>query len=323
LGFRGEHRVDLLSILMSRIFRWSAAAGLLWSIIPARTWAFHVGLGDAVASQGVTTLKKAAASSGYGFGPPVQFSVDAIQNPSQIYKVSKFYSCLGHPYPEQNSPNSGKRYFYPTTNSEDTGITPPNPPGLTAPLPFPGNSKIFVVAPCDGTILITSDDASGNGPSGGGYPSGFLDANGNPAPRGFIYHLSCANSQTSLRFFHLILDPSLTIPQTVTAGTVLGNADVRCVGYTQPAHEGTCSDFDIAVSEGNDNNVIDYFAKLTPGVLAADWPNISGNLSSFQNPASTNCPQLYPGTGATGYPGFDAPQDTTDYPPTGLPEPGP
>jgi hypothetical protein len=300
------------------LFAFAAVAGLS----PAAFGGLQFGLGNAAASSSAKVVET-AAGNGYGSGPSVQFNVDAIQTPSQIYKVSKFYSCLGHPYPQQNSPSSGKHYFYPATNSEDTGITPPSPPGLTAPLPFPGNSKIYIVAPCDGTILITADDANGNSLSSGGFPTGFSDAGGNPAPRGFIYHFSCSHSQTSLRFFHLILNPSLTVPQTVPAGTVLGNADVRCVGYSQPAGEGFCSDFDIAVMEQNDNNVVDYFAKLAPGVLARDWPSINGNLSNFQNPASTNCPQMYPGGGGNGYPGFNSAGDTTDYPLSGYPEPGP
>lgn len=281
---------------------------------------FHLGLGDAAASSAAKTIET-AAQSGYGVGPPVQFNVDAVQSPSRIARVSKFYSCLGHPYPQQSSLNSGKHYFYPTTNSEDTGPTLPVS-GAEAPVPF-SDDRIFLVAPCDGTIVMTADDANGNSASGGGFPAGFLDSGGNPAPRGLIYHFSCSHSQTSLRYFHLILNPSLSVPKTVPAGTVLGNADVRCVGYTQPSGEGFCSDFDIAVMEGNDNNVVDYFSKLSPGVLAADWPNISAAPANFQNPPSTNCPQLYPTSGGSGYVGFDSPSDTTDYPATGYPEPGP
>ena len=278
---------------MHKNLRLNAAAALLCAIIPAQAWAFHIGLGDAVASQGVTTLKKATASSGYGFGPPVQFTVDAIQNPAQIAKVSKFHSCLGHPYPDQNSLNSGKHYFFPVTNSEDTG-----PSDGSQPTPAPGHAPITLVAPCNGSLLLASSDISANSGDMQDPPNGFSEA------RGYAYHFSCSGSQTSLRFFHLVLAPTIAVGQTVPAGTVLGIVDIRCTPY----FPGNCSDFDIAVSEQYDEAVVDYFSKLPPSILSSHWPAVANNLSNYEDPALNNCALLYPSQP------YNNPADLNDYP---------
>ena len=282
----------------SRFIR-AAAAALFLAATAAPAFAFHVGLGTAVAAQSAKVVN--TPETGYSSGPPIQFSVDALQNPAQIAKVSRFHSCLGHPYPEQNSTNSGKHYFYPIAGSEDTGPTIIT--GLMAPLPQAGNTQIFLVAPCNGMLVLTSYDTQGNSQDMQNT-FGFADANGKPTDRGNTYHFSCTGSQTSLRFFHLLLAPTITVNQPVLAGTVLGNADIRCTPY----FPGNCSDFDIAVSEQDDSNVVDYFSKLTPGLLSSHWPDVAADRAIYANPASTNCSALYPGQP------YNNPLDLNDYP---------
>jgi hypothetical protein len=281
------------------IFFLRAAQAALLLAAAAPAFAFHVGLGNAVAAQGASVVNTPEA--GYSSGPPIQFSVDAIQNPAQIAKVSRLHSCLGHPYPEQNSTNSGKHYFYPASGSEDTGPTIVS--GLTAPVPQAGNTQIFVAAPCNGMLVITSYDAQGNSQDARDT-QGFTDANGNPTSRGDTYHFSCSGSQTSLRLFHLLLAPTIMVNQPILAGTVLGNADIRCTPY----FPGSCSDFDIAVSEQDDSNVVDYFSKLTAGLLSSHWPDVAADRALYANPATTNCSALYPGQA------YNSPSDLNDYP---------
>ena len=57
--------------------------------------------------------------------------------------------------------------------------------------------------------------------------------------------------------------------QHVTAGTLIGYAATLGNGQTPSRSWKYSSNFDIAVSEGSDDNTVDYFAKLSGPALAA------------------------------------------------------
>jgi len=156
-----------------------------------------------------------------------------IVDPESVNAVSAFHSCAGHAYPQQNSPNSGKNYFWPnSTNFSTTNVL-----------------KLF--AACDGKITQESSDLS---------PNEF--------DRGQTVHLKCDNSSTSLRYFHLNYTPGL-IGRHVGAGETLGHASMIGTGQSPSDRWQFSSNFDVAVSDGSDDNTINYFAKLGPSAFGA------------------------------------------------------
>src|SRR5215475_3446366 len=52
-------------------------------------------------------------------GPQLLLPVNVV-DPANVNAVSKFDSCVGHPFPQQNSPNSGKNYFWPSSAYSST-----------------------------------------------------------------------------------------------------------------------------------------------------------------------------------------------------------
>jgi hypothetical protein len=91
-----------------------------------------------------------------------------VVDPNDVNQVSKFNSCEGHAYPEQNSPNSGKNYFWPNSTN------------------FSTNTVLKEYAACDGTAGQTAQDQSAD-----------------QQDRGRTLHLVCDNSSTRLRYFHV------------------------------------------------------------------------------------------------------------------------
>ncbi len=69
-------------------------------------------------------------------------------------------------------------------------------------------------------------------------------------------------------YFHVNFAPSI-LGQHVTAGTLIGYAATLGNGQTPSRSWKYSSNFDIAVSEGSDDNTVDYFAKLSGPALAA------------------------------------------------------
>jgi hypothetical protein len=52
-------------------------------------------------------------------GPPLSLPVNVV-DPATVNAVSRFNSCVGHAFPLQNSPNSGKNYFWPISSNQST-----------------------------------------------------------------------------------------------------------------------------------------------------------------------------------------------------------
>jgi hypothetical protein len=80
--------------------------------------------------------------------------------------------------------------------------------------------------------------------------------------------LYCDNSSTRLRYFHINFNASL-LGQHVRAGDQLGTAALLGTGQTPSTAWQYSSNFDVAVSESNDNETVDYFGKLDATALAA------------------------------------------------------
>jgi hypothetical protein len=185
-----------------------------------------------------------------------------IVDPQSVNAVSMFNSCAGHAYPEQNSPNSGKNYFWPnSTNFSTTGI-------------------LKEYAACDGTATQVSDD---------------LDPN--EMDRGQTLHLYCDKSSTALRYFHVVFAPGL-VGQHVSAGDFLGYASMLGTGQTPSTTWQNSSNFDIAVSEQDDSRTEDYFAKLSPAALAAWSARGLASVSQTINRANPACSTFTSGIGS-------------------------
>lgn len=190
--------------------------------------------------------------------------VNAV-NPSNVNAVSMFNSCEGHAYPENTSPNSAKNYFYPNSTNFNT------------------NDVLPEYAMCSGTVSQPNSEASDQ-------------------TRGQTITLFCDNSSTQIRYFHVNVNPSLETnllaqaaqppqaPMHFNAGDQLGYAymlnGTATVWYTS-------SNFDIAVSEGNNDNTEDYFSKLTPAAFAA-WASrgVTSVGQSLKSPAP-NCDGVF------------------------------
>lgn len=117
-----------------------------------------------------------------------------IVDPESVNAVSRFNACVGHPFPQQNSPNSAKNYFWPTSVN------------------FSTNDQLRVLAACDGVIRQNSSDTSAD-----------------QQDRGRTVHFFCSGSSTSLRYFHLNFASTL-LEQQVRAGQQIGYAAMVGVG---------------------------------------------------------------------------------------------
>lgn len=189
-----------------------------------------------------------------------------VVDPESVNAVSRFNSCVGHPFPQPNSPNSGKNYFWPTSAN------------------FSTNDQLKVFAACDGVVRQNSSDTSAD-----------------QQDRGRTVHLFCDGTATSVRYFHLNFASSL-LGQHLNGGEVLGHAALVGVGQAQspiPAWYYS-SNFDVAVSDGSDSQTENYFARLSPAAFAA-WSSrgltsLSQTVvSSGQNCASYNSDISNPG----------------------------
>ncbi len=194
-------------------------------------------------------------------GPALLLSANVV-DPMTVNAVSKFNSCAGHAFPMTNSPNSAKNYFWPTSTN------------------FNSTDQLREYAACDGTTGQNSDDTAAN-----------------EQDRGQTIHLSCDNSSTALRYFHINVAPG-TLGQHVKAGDFLGYASMLGTGQSPSATWQNSSNFDIVVTEGNDNSTEDYFAKLSASAFSA-W-GVRGLTSVAQtiNPGNPTCSSFSSNIGA-------------------------
>ena len=187
-----------------------------------------------------------------------------IVDPLDINAISKFHSCAGHAYPAQDSPNSGKIYFWPNSTNQST------------------TNGLKEYAVCTGTAVQLPDD---------------LDIN--ETARGESLHLFCDNSTTVLRYFHVNFDHSI-LGAHVDAGEPVGYAALVNIDGGPAQEWQYSSNFDLGVSDDNtsggvviDNGVDgpseDYFARLTPAAFTA-W-SVRGLTSVSQtiNPGDPTC----------------------------------
>lgn len=164
-------------------------------------------------------------------GPPVQLTANLV-DPNSVDAVSDFHSCSGHAFPD-GSPNSAKNYFWPNSTN------------------FSTTNELQELAVCDGTLGQNSDDTDAN-----------------EQDRGQTLHLYCDKSSTMARYFHLVFTPS-QLGQHVAAGSVLGYASMLGTGQQPSDTWQNSSNFDIAVSDGDDNHTEDYFSKLSAAAFGA------------------------------------------------------
>ncbi len=176
-----------------------------------------------------------------------------IVDPQSVDAVSKFNSCSGHAFPESNSPNSAKNYFWPNSGN------------------FSTNGVLQEFAACNGTIGQNSDDTDPN-----------------EQDRGNTVHLYCDGSSTALRYFHITLTTG-TLGSHVSAGQALGFATMVGTGQTASGTWQNSSNFDIAVVDGNDNSTSDYFANLDGPTFAAWSARGLTSLSQTINPGNPTC----------------------------------
>jgi hypothetical protein len=186
---------------------------------------------------------------------PVMLTANIV-DPNDVDAVSDFNSCAGHNFPETNSPNSAKNYFWPnSTNFSTTNV-------------------IKEFAACDGTVGQNSDDTDAN-----------------EEDRGQTYHLSCDGSSTALRYFHLNINTGVS-GQHVSAGAFLGYAVLLSTGQASSSTWQNSSNFDIAVVEGNDDRTEDYFAKLDGPTFAAWAARGVTSIAQTVNPGNPVCPSF-------------------------------
>jgi len=184
-------------------------------------------------------------------GPAVQLTANAV-DPATVNAVSKFNSCQGHPFPETNSPNSAKNYFWPTSTN------------------FSTTSQLRLFAVCDGTTAQSSNDTSAN-----------------QQDRGQTIHLYCDNSSTAVRYFHVNFTPGSL--GHVRAGDFLGFASMLGAGQTPATAWTFSSNFDVAVTEGSDQNTVNYFSKLSATALAAWAARGLTSIAQTINPGNPVC----------------------------------
>jgi hypothetical protein len=181
-----------------------------------------------------------------------------VVDPNDVNQVSKFNSCEGHAYPEQNSPNSGKNYFWPNSTN------------------FSTNTVLKEYAACDGTAGQTAQDQSAD-----------------QQDRGRTLHLVCDNSSTRLRYFHVNFT-SAVVGKHVSAGEFLGYASMVGTGQAPSQAWNFSSNFDIAVSEGDDRTTENYFSKLSPAALSAWGARGLTSPSQAIVPGNPTCAQFNP-----------------------------
>jgi hypothetical protein len=178
-----------------------------------------------------------------------------VVDPDSVNAVSLFNSCVGHAFPQPNSPNSAKNYFWPNSTN------------------FSTNDQLRILAACAGTVRQNSSDTSPD-----------------QQDRGRTVHLFCDGSSTSLRYFHLNFASSL-LGQHVNAGGMMGYAAMVGTGQVPPPNPAWyfSSNFDIAVMNDGDSQTENYFARLSPAAFAA-W-NARGitSVSQTANASNQNC----------------------------------
>jgi len=192
---------------------------------------------------------------------PVLLSANVV-NPADVDAVSDFHSCAGHAFPEQNSPNSGKNYFWPNSTN------------------FSTTNQLREYAACEGTTIQNSDDTDPN-----------------EQDRGNTIHLYCDGGSTALRYFHITMAAGM-LGKHVMAGDFLGYASMVGSGQTPSATWQNSSNFDIAVVEGNDDNTEDYFARLSLAAFAAWAVRGVTAVSQTVSPGSPVCSAFSSGIGA-------------------------
>ncbi len=157
-----------------------------------------------------------------------------VADPAELNAVSDFNSCVGHPFPQPNSPNSAKNYFWPTSTN------------------FSSNAVLKLFAACDGVTGQNTNDTND--------PGEFT--------RGQTIHLYCDGGSTGLRYFHINYPPG-SLGKHVSAGSFLGYAAMVGDGQTLAAQWQNSGNFDIAVIEGDDSRTSNYFVKLDAATFAA------------------------------------------------------
>jgi len=185
-------------------------------------------------------------------GPSTLLSVNVV-DPQDINAVSTFNSCVGHAYPQTNSPNSAKNYFWPNSTN------------------FSTIDRLREYAACAGTTAQTPADLS---------PNEF--------DRGQTLHLNCDGSSTTLRYFHLNFDPGL-VGHHVNAGDFMGYAALLGTGQTPYGSWQFSGNFDIAVSEQDDSRTENYFARLDATAFAAWAARGLTSISQTINAGNPTC----------------------------------
>lgn len=179
-----------------------------------------------------------------------------VVDPANVNAVSKFNSCVGHPFPQQNSPNSGKNYFWPASGYNST------------------KGRLPLYAACDGTITQPMDDTN--------------DTSAVAMSRGQAFHLTCDNSSTGVRYQELTFAPDI-IGRHVAAGDTIGYADLIANGAAPAASWQFSSSFDIAVYEGSDTSTIDYFSALSTPAFSAWAARGVTSVAQTINPGNPTC----------------------------------
>jgi hypothetical protein len=208
-----------------------------------------------LAGLGVSGCKHVTASD------PTLLTANVV-DPADVDAVSDFNSCSGHNFPESNSPNSAKNYFWPnSTNFSTTNVL-----------------KEF--AACPGTVGQNSDDSDPN-----------------EQDRGQTFHVYCDGSTTAVRYFHLAINAGVS-GHHVNAGDFLGYAVMVGTGQQPSATWQNSSNFDIAVVENGDDNTTDYFAALDGPTFAAWGTRGLTQLSQTINPGNPVCSSFISGVGS-------------------------
>ena len=187
-------------------------------------------------------------------GPELQLPVNVV-DPANVNAVSKFNSCVGHPFPQQNSPNSGKNYFWPSSAYNST------------------NGQLPIYAGCTGTITQPQDDTN--------------DTSAQAQSRGQAFHLSCDNSSTGIRYLEITFSSSI-IGKHVAAGDSIAYAELLGNNQTPAQTWQYSSTFDIAVYEGSDTSTVNYFSALSASAFAA-WASrgVTSAAQTINSPAPT------------------------------------
>ncbi len=217
-------------------------------MVRGHTFAIHV----RTLALSLLLVSSAACHSSTGPSPLGQQLVNIV-DPDSVNAISLFDSCVGHAFPQTNSPNSAKTYFWPNSTN------------------FSTTDQLQEYAACSGTVSQAQDDVSANE----------LD-------RGQTIHLSCDASSTSLRYFHVNFAASL-VGRHVGAGDVLGTASLLGNGQTVAGTWQFSSNFDLSVSDGDDSVTVDYFTKLNASAFAAWAARGLTAVSQTMMPGGPSC----------------------------------